>query len=63
MSNYLIDTNHASKLMFRDPVLIARIENGGVMPTIDSLDRIGQALGAELAVRFEPRPPRPGGRP
>lgn len=32
---------------------VARIEAGGVMPTIDSLDRIGAALGADLVVRFE----------
>ena len=36
---------------------IVRIENGGVMPTIDSLDRIGQALGADLVVRFAAPPP------
>ena len=34
---------------------IARIENGGVMPTIDSLERIGHALGAALVMRFEPQ--------
>jgi HTH-type transcriptional regulator/antitoxin HipB len=32
---------------------IARIENGGVMPTLDSLERIGAALGAELVISFE----------
>jgi ribosome-binding protein aMBF1 (putative translation factor) len=41
---------------------IARIENGGVMPTIDSLDRIGQALGADLTVRFESKYAGAGGR-
>jgi len=34
---------------------IARIENGGVMPTIDSLEHIGAALGVDLMVRFEPQ--------
>jgi len=34
---------------------IARIENGGVMPTIDSLERIGRALGVDLVVKFEAR--------
>ncbi len=34
---------------------IARIENGGVMPTIDSLEHIGTALGVDLVVRFEPQ--------
>jgi HTH-type transcriptional regulator/antitoxin HipB len=39
---------------------IARIEAGGVMPTIDSLDRIGAALGVTLTVRFDEigTPPR-----
>lgn len=32
---------------------IARIENGGVMPAIDSLAHIGSALGVDLVVRFE----------
>ena len=36
---------------------IAGIESGGVMPTIDSLDRIGQALGVDLLVQFaQPQP-------
>ena len=34
---------------------IARIENGGVTPTLASLERIGSALGVDLVVRFEPR--------
>ncbi len=33
-------------------VTIARIEGGGVMPTIDSLDHIAEALGETLLVQF-----------
>lgn len=32
---------------------IARIEAGGVLPTIDSLERIGAALGVALTIHFE----------
>ncbi|MHB8574346.1 MAG: helix-turn-helix transcriptional regulator [Dehalococcoidia bacterium] len=39
---------------------IARIEAGDVLPTIDSLDRIGRALGVDLLVCFQaPTPPAP----
>jgi len=42
---------------WREPTqqAIARIENGGVTPTLDSLERIGSALGVDLVVRFAPR--------
>ncbi len=33
---------------------IARLEAGGGMPRIDTLDRIAQALGAELVVILQP---------
>lgn len=36
---------------------IARIEAGGVLPTLDSLERIGAALNLDVVVRFEPRQP------
>lgn len=31
---------------------IARLEAGGVTPTIDTLERVGRALGVELKVDF-----------
>jgi HTH-type transcriptional regulator/antitoxin HipB len=34
---------------------IARLEAGGAEPKLDTLERIGHALGVELVVRFEAR--------
>jgi len=34
---------------------IARLEAGGVEPRLETLDRIGDALGVDLVVRFEVR--------
>lgn len=34
---------------------VARLEAGGVAPTIDTLERIGDALNLELAVSFSDR--------
>lgn len=35
---------------------IARLEAGAGMPKLETLDRIAEALGAELVVAFVPRP-------
>ena len=35
---------------------VARVEAGGVAPTIETLERIAAALGLELAVRFSNAP-------
>lgn len=34
---------------------IARMESGGVLPTIDTLERVAAALGARLEVRLRPK--------
>ncbi len=44
----------------RQPV-IARIENGRVIPTLPLLRRIATALGCDLEIRFRPRLPRTQG--
>lgn len=33
--------------------VIARLESGAVLPTLDTLERVADALGAELTIRFQ----------
>jgi DNA-binding XRE family transcriptional regulator len=43
-----------AKMIGTSQAAIARLEAGGVDPRIQTLARLGEALGAELIVRFEP---------
>lgn len=41
-----------ARLLGTSQPAIARLEAGGVQPKFDTLERIGRALGVELAVEF-----------
>ena len=46
----------ARRMGTRQPA-IARLEAGGVDPTIETLERVSRALGVDLIVEFRPRQP------
>jgi ribosome-binding protein aMBF1 (putative translation factor) len=41
--------------------VVGRLEAGGSKPTLVTLERVAQALGLRLEVRFEDKQPKPAG--